>query len=58
MHYPYSKLVLYYEVSIENGPCSSKVRVTLGVDTVTSKAKQYQECNTLVTRIEVRIMRD
>jgi hypothetical protein len=27
------------------------------VDTATTKAKQYQECNTLVTRIEVRIMR-
>ena len=27
------------------------------IDTVTAKAKQYQECNTLVTRIEVRIMR-
>ena len=26
-------------------------------DTATTKAKQYQECNTLVTRIEVRIMR-
>ncbi len=27
------------------------------VDTATAKAKQYPECNTLVTRIEVRIMR-
>ncbi len=27
------------------------------VDAVTARAKQYQECNTLVTRIEVRIMR-
>ena len=29
----------------------------LSDDTATTKAKQYQECNTLVTRIEVRIMR-
>jgi hypothetical protein len=28
------------------------------VDTVNSKAKQYQECETLITRIEVRIMKD
>ncbi len=28
------------------------------VDTVNIKAKQYQECETLITRIEVRIMRD
>ncbi len=27
------------------------------VDTVNTKAKQYQECETLITRIEVRIMR-
>ncbi len=27
------------------------------VDTATAKAKQYQEFNTLVTRIKVRIMR-
>ncbi len=27
------------------------------VDTVNANAEQYQECNTLVTRIEVRIMR-
>ena len=27
------------------------------VDTANANAKQYQECNTLVTRIEVRIMR-
>ncbi len=27
------------------------------VDTVNTKAKQYQECDTLITRIEVRIMR-
>ena len=27
------------------------------VDTVNTKAKQYQECKTLITRIEVRIMR-
>ncbi len=27
------------------------------VDTANASAKQYQECNTLVTRIEVRIMR-
>ena len=26
-------------------------------DTVNTKAKQYQECETLITRIEVRIMR-
>jgi hypothetical protein len=26
-------------------------------DTVNANTKQYQECNTLVTRIEVRIMR-
>ncbi len=29
----------------------------LPVDTVNTKAKQYQECETLITRIEVRIMR-
>ena len=28
-----------------------------GVDTANTKAKQYQECETLITRIEVRIMR-
>jgi hypothetical protein len=28
------------------------------VDIANTNAKQYQECNTLVTRIEVRIMRD
>ncbi len=27
------------------------------VDTANANAKQYQECNTLVTRIEVRIIR-
>ncbi len=27
------------------------------VDTVNTKAKQYQECDTLIMRIEVRIMR-
>ncbi len=27
------------------------------LDTANANAKQYQECNTLVTRIEVRIMR-
>jgi hypothetical protein len=27
------------------------------VDTVNTKAKQYQECETLIMRIEVRIMR-
>ena len=27
------------------------------VDTVNTKAKQYQECERLITRIEVRIMR-
>jgi hypothetical protein len=27
------------------------------VDTVNTKAKQYKECDTLITRIEVRIMR-
>ena len=27
------------------------------VDTVNTKAKQYQECETVITRIEVRIMR-
>ena len=31
--------------------------ITGNIDTVTAKAKQYQECNTLVTRIEDRIMR-
>ncbi len=29
----------------------------VGIDTVNTKAKQYQECNTLVTRIKVRILR-
>ncbi len=36
----------------------AKFREEGNVDTVTSKAKQYRECNTLVTRIEVRIMGD
>ncbi len=27
------------------------------VDTANANAKQYQECNTLVTRIEVRVTR-
>ncbi len=33
--------------------------VVVSVDTVNTntKAKQYQECETLITRIEVRIMR-
>ncbi len=30
---------------------------TINVDTVNTKAKQYQECDPLITRIEVRIMR-
>jgi hypothetical protein len=29
----------------------------IGVDTVNTKAKQYQKYDTLITRIEVRIMR-
>jgi hypothetical protein len=33
------------------------MRNSIDTSTVTAKAKQYQECNTLVTRIEVRIMR-
>ncbi len=31
--------------------------ISISVDTVNTKAKQYQECETLITRIEVRIMR-
>ncbi len=34
-----------------------KVAFLAHVDTVNTKAKQYQECETLITRIEVRIMR-
>ncbi len=33
------------------------MHVVLILSPLTAKAKQYQECNTLVTRIEVRIMR-
>ncbi len=33
------------------------VGLSLVVDTVNTKAKQHQECETLITRIEVRIMR-
>ena len=50
IHVLYYHIILYYTIIITMCPHDN-------VDTVTPKAKQYQWCNTLVTRFEVRIMR-
>ena len=52
MRYPQSELE-----RVSTDGVSTKYQQMSDVDTVNTKAKQYQECETLITRIEVRIMR-